>query len=102
MTPRRTEELISTCLQTFNIIHGFDDVSSDTWFDLVGAGVYRITHLTADPLNLIPFLLRLELRSNFLVKEKLIYGTVCQEILKTLEILSRLKTITNEMLETFE
>ena len=56
-------------LQTFKIIHGFDDVKSDTWFNTVGSGEHRLTRLTADPLNLMPSRSRLELRANFLVKE---------------------------------
>ena len=44
-------------LQTFKIIHGFDDVRSETW-----SGEHRLTRITADPLNLM----RLELRANFL------------------------------------
>ena len=41
-------------LQTFKIIHGFDDVKSETWFNIVVSGEHRLTPLTADPLNLIP------------------------------------------------
>ena len=52
-------------LQTFKIIHGFDDVKSDTWFNTVGSGEHRLTRLTADPLNLMPSRSRLELRANF-------------------------------------
>ena len=40
-------------LQTFKIIHGFDDVESNTWFNIVGSGEHRLTRLTADPLNLM-------------------------------------------------
>ena len=52
-------------LQTFKIIHGVDDVRSETWFNTVGSGEHRLTPLTADPLNLIPSRSRLELRANF-------------------------------------
>ena len=52
-------------LQTFKIIHGFDDVKSDTWFNTVGSGEHRLTRLTADPLNLMPSRFRLELRASF-------------------------------------
>ena len=34
-------------LQTFKIIRGFDDVKSNTWFNIVGSGEYRLTRLTA-------------------------------------------------------
>ena len=53
---------------SFKIIHGFDDVKSNTWFNIVGSGQHRPTRLTADPLNLIPSRSRLELRPNFVVK----------------------------------
>ena len=76
-------------IQTFKIIHGFDDVKSETWFNIVGSGEHRLTRLTADPLNLR----RLELRAIFLVRS--LPGEV-----KTLEILKRLNTFTNDMLET--
>ena len=58
-------------LQTFKIIIGFDDVKSNTWFNIVGSGEYRLTRLTADPLNLMPSRSRLELRANLfcLLKE---------------------------------
>ena len=56
-------------LQPNKIIYGFDDVSSDTWFDIVGAGVHRLTCLTVDQLNLIPSQSRLEVRYISLVKE---------------------------------
>ena len=52
-------------IQTFKIIHGFDDVKSETWFNIVGSGEHRLTRLTADPLNLM----RLESRAIFLVRE---------------------------------
>ena len=35
-------------LQTFKIIIGFDDVKSNTWFNIVGSGEYRLTRLTAN------------------------------------------------------
>ena len=39
-------------LQTFKIIHGFDDVKkSNTWFNTLGSGEHRLTSLTADPLR---------------------------------------------------
>ena len=47
-------------LPTFKIIHGFDDVSRDSWFDLVGAGVHRLTRPTTDPLNVLPSRSRFE------------------------------------------
>ena len=50
---------------TFKIIHGFDDVKSETWFNTVGSGEHRLTRLTADPLNLMLSRSRLELRVNF-------------------------------------
>ena len=52
-------------LRTYKIIYGFDDVASDTWFNLVRAGEHKLTRLTADPLNFIPSRSRLEVRSNF-------------------------------------
>ena len=52
-------------LQTFKIIHGFDDVKSDTWFNTVGSGEHRLTRLTADPLNLMSSRSRLELELIF-------------------------------------
>ena len=55
-------------LQTFKIIHGFDDVKSETWFNIVGSGEHRLTPLTADPLNLIPSRSRLE-RAHFIDKK---------------------------------
>ena len=52
-------------LQTFTIIHGYDDVRSETWFNTVRSGEHRPTRLTADPLNLMPLRSRLELRAKF-------------------------------------
>ena len=56
LNPWRTKESISTfdTLQTYKIIHGFDDVKSNTWFNTVGSDEHRLTRLTADPQNLIP------------------------------------------------
>jgi len=55
-------------LQTFKIIHGFNDVKSETWFNTVGSGEHRLTPLTADPLKLIPSRSRLE-RAHFIDKK---------------------------------
>ena len=52
-------------LQTYKIVQGFDDVSSDTWFNMVGAGDHKLTRLTADTINLLPSRSRLETGSNF-------------------------------------
>ena len=47
-------------LQTSKIIRGFDDVESNTWFNIVGSDEhYRLTRLTADPLNLMSLRSRL-------------------------------------------
>ena len=54
-------------LQTFKIICGFDDVKSNTWFNIVGLGQHRLTRLTAHPLNLMPSGSRMELRALFFV-----------------------------------
>ena len=41
-------------IETFKIIYGFDDVESNIWFNIVGSDEhYRLTRLTADPLNLM-------------------------------------------------
>ena len=53
LNPWRTKIYIEM-LQTFKIIHGFDVVESNTWFNIVGSGEHRPTRLTADPLNLMP------------------------------------------------
>jgi hypothetical protein len=50
--------------QTFKIIRGFDKVSSSTWFQHVDTSV-RTTRSAADPLNLKPQAVRLDLRRNF-------------------------------------
>ena len=41
-------------LQTFKIIKGFDNVSRDIWFDLVGPDNPRPTKLTSHQYNIIP------------------------------------------------
>ena len=78
-------------LQPNKIIYGFDDVSSDTWFDSVGSGEHRLTRLTADSLNLIPSRAKLEGDPIFFSQR---LGNIY------IEILSSLKTFTNDMLET--
>jgi ribonuclease P/MRP protein subunit RPP40 len=50
--------------QTFKIIRSFDKVSSSTWFQHVDTSV-RTTRSAADPLNLKPQAVRLDLRRNF-------------------------------------
>ena len=52
-------------IQAFKIIRGFDDVESDTWFDLVGQDPTRITRHTQDPLNICRKNPRTEIRRNF-------------------------------------
>ena len=52
-------------VQTFKIIRGFDDVKSETWFDLVGDNPTRITRATSDPLNIISRNPRCEIRKHF-------------------------------------
>ena len=52
-------------IETFKIIHGFDDVKSNTWFNIVGSGQHGLTRLTAHPLNLMPLRSRMEWRANF-------------------------------------
>ena len=54
-------------IETFKIIHGFDDVKSNTWFNIVGSGQHGLTRLTAHPLNLMPLRSRMEWRANFFV-----------------------------------
>ena len=87
LNPWRTKESISTfdTLQTYKIIHGFDDVKSNTWFNTVGSDEHRLTRLTADPQNLIPS----RSRRNW----KLIRAVNLWNSLKTLEILNCLKNI---------
>ena len=52
-------------VQTFKIIRGFDDVRSDTWFELVWADPDRVTRHTIDPLNIKRQNPRCEIRRNF-------------------------------------
>ena len=80
-------------IQTFKIIHGFDDVKSETWFNIVGSGEHRLTRLTADPLNLMPSRSRLELRANFCTQRVVNFWNSLPGEVKTLEILKRLNTI---------
>jgi len=60
----RREEI--TLIETFKIMRGISDVSSDTWFTRAAAGDGgRLTRLAADPLNVKLPPARLELRRHF-------------------------------------
>ena len=87
-------------LQTYKIFHGFDDVSSDTWFTVVGAGDHRLTRLTADPIHLLPSRSRLEIRSNFFSQSVVNMWNSLPGDFKTLEIRRFSKRITNVLQET--
>ena len=87
-------------LQTFKIIHGVDDVRSETWFNTVGSGEHRLTPLTADPLNLMPSRSRQELRANFLSQRVVnLWNSLPGEV-KNARNPKMFKTFTNDMLET--
>ena len=51
--------------QTFKIIHGYDNVKYQTWFELVGANPGRLTRGTSDPINIVRKNPRNEIRRNF-------------------------------------
>ena len=56
-------------LQTFKIIRNFDDVSTSTWFELVGNDPPRVTRNrfnTRDPLNIVRQNSRTEIKHNLL------------------------------------
>ena len=40
-------------VQVFKIIHGYDKVDRETWFNLAGAAPARVTRGTSDPLNIV-------------------------------------------------
>ena len=52
-------------LQTFKIIKGFDNISRDIWFDLVGPDNPRPTRLTSHQYNIIPKRSRTDPRLHF-------------------------------------
>ena len=87
-------------LQTLQNVQGFDDVSSDTWFNMVGAGDHKLTLLTADPINLIPSRSRLETRSNFFSQRVVNMWNSLPGDIKTREIRRFSKQITNVLKKT--
>ena len=52
-------------VQTFKIIRNFDDVSTSTWFELVGNVPPRVTRNTSDTLNIVRQNSQTDIRRNF-------------------------------------
>ena len=52
-------------VQTFKIVHGLENVSRETWFQLAGGAAQRVTRHTQDPLNLARKYARTDIRRNF-------------------------------------
>ena len=52
-------------VQTFKIIHGYDNEDVSTFFNLVGDGVGRLTKATSITLNLVPKIERNDLGKHF-------------------------------------
>ena len=52
-------------LETYKIIHGFNNVKYGQWFTLVRDSLRRVTRDSAWPLNIIPCRARLDVRANF-------------------------------------
>ena len=52
-------------IQSFKIVHGLDNVSMDTWFQLIGGAAQRVTRYTQDPLNLTRKYARSDTKKSF-------------------------------------
>ena len=52
-------------VQTYKMIHGFDDVDRSLWFEFVEDREGRVTRLSVDPLNLKSKRCNTEIRRNF-------------------------------------
>ena len=52
-------------VQVFKIIHGYDKVDRETWFNLAGAAPARVTRGTSDPLNIVQKMAATDPRKNF-------------------------------------
>lgn len=70
-------------VQSFKIIRGFDDVSPDTWFNLVGDNPTRVTRHSNDPLNISRKNPRTEIRRNFFSNRVIDHWNVLPSELKS-------------------
>ena len=89
-------------VQTFKIIRGFDDVRSDTWFELVGVDPARVTRHTIDPLNIKRQIPRCEIRRNFFsqrVTEK--WNLIPSEVKLSKSVLIFKKKVHNMLTEKY-